>query len=87
MAIALAYHGLLRVPSRAETSDMTPRTPLLLSIIESMLNVALSIITPYRAPSAEPIHSYMALCPPVCKDGCQRGAAICLLCLFGLGSR
>jgi len=26
MAIALAYHGLLRVPSRAETSDMTPRT-------------------------------------------------------------
>jgi len=24
MAIALAYHGLLRVPSRAETSDMTP---------------------------------------------------------------
>ena len=26
MAIALAYHGLLRVPSRAETSDMTPCT-------------------------------------------------------------
>lgn len=25
LAIALAYHGLLRVPSRAETSDMTPR--------------------------------------------------------------
>lgn len=25
MAIALAYHGLLRVPSRAETSDITPR--------------------------------------------------------------
>ncbi|KAJ6614876.1 nucleoporin-interacting protein NIC96 [Mycena sp. CBHHK59/15] len=24
LAIALAYHGLLRVPSRAETSDMTP---------------------------------------------------------------
>ncbi|KAI0321907.1 nucleoporin-interacting protein NIC96 [Amylostereum chailletii] len=24
VAIALAYHGLLRVPSRAETSDMTP---------------------------------------------------------------
>jgi len=30
LAIALAYHGLLRVPSRAETSDVTPRmfTPL-----------------------------------------------------------
>lgn len=27
MAIALAYHGLLRVPSRAETSDMTPCMP------------------------------------------------------------
>ncbi|KAA1475433.1 nucleoporin-interacting protein NIC96 [Dentipellis sp. KUC8613] len=26
MAIALAYHGLLRVPSRAETSDVTPLT-------------------------------------------------------------
>lgn len=26
LAIALAYHGLLRVPSRAETSDMTPLT-------------------------------------------------------------
>jgi nuclear pore complex protein Nup93 len=26
LAIALAYHGLLRVPPRAETSDMTPRT-------------------------------------------------------------
>ena len=25
LAIGLAYHGLLRVPSRAETSDMTPR--------------------------------------------------------------
>ena len=25
LAIALAYHGLLRVPSRAETSDVTPR--------------------------------------------------------------
>ncbi|KAF9482410.1 nucleoporin-interacting protein NIC96 [Pholiota conissans] len=24
LAIALAYHGLLRIPSRAETSDMTP---------------------------------------------------------------
>ena len=24
LAIALAYHGLLRVPSRAETSDITP---------------------------------------------------------------
>jgi nuclear pore complex protein Nup93 len=24
LAIALSYHGLLRVPSRAETSDMTP---------------------------------------------------------------
>ncbi|KAJ7590534.1 nucleoporin-interacting protein NIC96 [Mycena floridula] len=24
LAVALAYHGLLRVPSRAETSDMTP---------------------------------------------------------------
>lgn len=29
LAIALAYHGLLRQPSRTETSDMTPRkTPL-----------------------------------------------------------
>ena len=26
LAIALAYHGLLRVPSKAETSDLTPRT-------------------------------------------------------------
>lgn len=26
LAVALAYHGLLRVPSRAETSDVTPRT-------------------------------------------------------------
>ncbi|KAK2462123.1 hypothetical protein APHAL10511_006586 [Amanita phalloides] len=26
LAIALAYHGLLRIPSRAETSDMTPLT-------------------------------------------------------------
>ncbi|RPD59374.1 nucleoporin-interacting protein NIC96 [Lentinus tigrinus ALCF2SS1-7] len=26
LAIALAYHGLLRVPSRAETSDVTPLT-------------------------------------------------------------
>ncbi|KAI3609897.1 nucleoporin-interacting protein nic96 [Moniliophthora roreri] len=26
LAIALAYHGLLRVPSRAETSDLTPLT-------------------------------------------------------------
>ncbi|PIL30799.1 transporter [Ganoderma sinense ZZ0214-1] len=26
LAIALAYHGLLRVPSRAETSDITPLT-------------------------------------------------------------
>ena len=25
LAIALAYHGLLRVPLRAETSDLTPR--------------------------------------------------------------
>ena len=25
LAIALAYHGLLRVPLRAETSDVTPR--------------------------------------------------------------
>lgn len=25
LAIALAYHGLLRQPSRTETSDMTPR--------------------------------------------------------------
>ena len=25
LAVALAYHGLLRVPSRVETSDMTPR--------------------------------------------------------------
>ena len=24
LAVALAYHGLLRVPSRAESSDMTP---------------------------------------------------------------
>ena len=29
LAIALAYHGLLRQPSRAETSDMTPRKTLL----------------------------------------------------------
>ena len=28
LAIALAYHGLLRVPSRAETSDLTPRESL-----------------------------------------------------------
>ena len=28
MAIALAYHGLLRQPSRAETSEMTPRKTL-----------------------------------------------------------
>ena len=28
LAIALAYHGLLRVPSRAETSDLTPRKSL-----------------------------------------------------------
>lgn len=28
LAVALAYHGLLRVPSRAETSDMTPRMRL-----------------------------------------------------------
>jgi len=27
LAIALAYHGLLRVPSRSETSDVTPRKP------------------------------------------------------------
>ena len=26
LAIALAYHGLLRAPTRAETSDMTPCT-------------------------------------------------------------
>ena len=25
LALALAYHGLLRIPTRAETSDMTPR--------------------------------------------------------------
>ena len=25
LAIALAYHGLLRAPSRAEASDITPR--------------------------------------------------------------
>jgi nuclear pore complex protein Nup93 len=25
LAIALAYHGLLRAPSRAESSDITPR--------------------------------------------------------------
>jgi nuclear pore complex protein Nup93 len=25
LAIALAYHGLLRAPTRAETSEMTPR--------------------------------------------------------------
>ena len=29
LAIALAYHGLLRQPSRTETSDMTPRKTLL----------------------------------------------------------
>lgn len=26
LALALAYHGLLRIPTRAETSDLTPRT-------------------------------------------------------------
>jgi hypothetical protein len=39
MAIALAYHGLLRVPSRAETSDMTPCTLFVRFYIESMLTV------------------------------------------------
>jgi hypothetical protein len=32
LAIALAYHGLLRVPSRAETSDMTPCSCILQSL-------------------------------------------------------
>ena len=31
LAIALAYHGLLRQPSRTETSDMTPRKTLFAS--------------------------------------------------------
>ena len=34
LAIALLYHGLLRVPSRAETSDMTPRKCAILSTLK-----------------------------------------------------
>lgn len=38
LAIALAYHGLLRVPSRAETSDLTPRKSKSLSRINQFLH-------------------------------------------------
>ena len=49
LAIALAYHGLLRVPSRAETSDVTPRKSYLYVgiFLETYdLSVTLSPVSP-----------------------------------------
>lgn len=79
LAIALAYHGLLRQPSRSETSDMTPRkaSPHLLDGYSIMG----SLVASKWRPCSKPLHDNLALCSPVCQDGRQGGSAVRLLYL------
>lgn len=81
-AIALAYHGLLRVPSRAETSDMTPRTcPFGFDLI--WLICLESVFVSCFTASAEYSNDCMALCEAVREDGRQGSASIRVLRLSG----
>lgn len=88
LAIALAYHGLLRVPPRAETSELTPCMSMSLSLNCRDLKVLIfSVTTSFVATCFEHFHNNMALYETICQNGCQGGIAICLLCLLNRGPR
>ena len=88
LAIALAYHGLLRVPSRAETSELGPRMSFHLSCIERLLSSFVdSDLVPSRSARLEPFHTNVALRPPVCENGRERSTPIRLLRLLICRSR
>lgn len=78
LALALAYHGLLRVPSRAETSDITPRKCLFLFRLP-ISNVIDSITFSNFAACSEPLNYCVALRASVRQDGRQGGPAIRVL--------
>ena len=83
VAIALAYHGLLRVPSRAETSELGPRmSSHRLSIKRSFKSRVDSDVVTSPSARFEPLYTDLALRPPVCEDGRERSTAIRLLCLL-----
>lgn len=83
LAIALAYHGLLRVPSRAETSELGPRmSSHILNIRQLFKNHADSVLVASQPTCLEPFHTDLALCPPVCENGRERSAPIRLLRLL-----
>lgn len=70
LAIALAYHGLLRVPPRAETSDLNPcKIPVFLSLcclrdLWLVCSVAFAVV----AACVEFVDDDLALCPAVHQD-------------------
>lgn len=83
LAIALAYHGLLRVPTRAETSDMTPCTFVRSAVIYHIdLTEYVSITIARFTTSSQSVNSDLALCATVRQDGCERGTPIRILRLL-----
>jgi hypothetical protein len=78
LALALAYHGLLRVPSRAETSDITPRKCFFLFHLPTS-NVIDSIPFSYFAARSESFNYCLALRASVRQDGREGSAAIRVL--------
>ena len=82
LALALAYHGLLRIPTRAETSDMTPRKYSVTSKTNYTFSFFISVPLPKIPTRLESINHYLAIYPPIREDGCQGSFTICLLCHF-----
>ena len=79
LAVALAYHGLLRVPSRAETSDLTPCMLVNGSFIRTLLNTFNSNSIVCITSRTQAVNPDLAVHSPICKNGCKRGASVCLL--------
>lgn len=79
LAIALAYHGLLRVPSRAETSDITPRKNVSSYLVLPISNVIDSISFSKFAARSEPLNYCLALRASIRQDGREGGPAVCVL--------
>ena len=83
LALALAYHGLLRIPTRAETSDMTPRKYSVTSKNKLFILILYpSVPLPQISTCFESIDHYLAIYPSIREDGCERSFAVCLLCHF-----
>lgn len=81
LAIALAYHGLLRVPARAETSDLTPCT-YVLGPGRSFLIVSASVASTIRSARSWSFRYHLEVYQAVRQDGRKGGVAVCLLCLL-----